>query len=141
MDAIYSICPIPLSLHYQVEITLHPYQYAYYNTFVGGIRNAFRDYETDYWLTCYKEAMETFNEDASQNAHIYVKREPYIAAYYARSDIFVFDYRTDFHDMQSGEYLLINTRTNEDEKILKDAPVVFEIGRQGAVFCVIKQIP
>ena len=69
------------------------------------------------------------------------RREPYIAAYYARSDIFCFDYRTDFHDMQSGEYLLINTRTNEDEKILRDAPVVFEIGRQGAVFCVIKQIP
>ena len=122
-------------------ITLHPYQYAYYNTFVGGIRNAFRDFETDYWLTCYKEAMETFNENASQNAYIYVKREPYIAAYYARSDIFVFDYRTDFHSIRSGEYLLINTRTNEDEKILKDAPVVFEIGRQGAVFCVIKIIP
>lgn len=122
-------------------ITLHPYQYAYYNTFVGGTQNAFRDYETDYWLTCYKEAMETFNEEVSQNVRIYVKREPYIASYYARSDISVLDYRRDFQSIRSGDYLLVNTRTNEDEKIFRDAPVIFEIGRQGAVFCVVKQIP
>ncbi|MEP6896229.1 MAG: hypothetical protein ABI986_11540, partial [Chloroflexota bacterium] len=39
-------------------IQLHPYEYTYYNSFVGGTSGAFRNYETDYWLTCYKEAVE-----------------------------------------------------------------------------------
>ena len=123
------------------NITLHPYQYTYYNTFVGGTQNAFREYETDYWLTCYKEVMENFNEEAPLNANIYIKREPYIAAYYAREDISVFDFRTDFKSARMGEYLLVNSRTNEDQKTLKGAPVILEVGRQGAVFCVIKLIP
>jgi hypothetical protein len=123
------------------SIRLHPYEYTYYNSFVGGTENAFRKYETDYWLTCYKEAMEGFNQAAGHNARIYIKREAYIAAYYARSDISIFDYRTDFKSAQPGDYLLVNSRTNEDEKILKDAPILFEVGREGAVFCVLKQVP
>jgi hypothetical protein len=123
------------------NVTLHPYQYAYYNTFVSGTKNAFRNYETDYWLTCYKEAVENFNRQAPRNAVLFIKREPYIAAYYTRPDITVYDYRTDFKLARPGNYLLINTRTNEDTKTLKDAPVVLAVGRQGALFCVIKQIP
>jgi hypothetical protein len=123
------------------NITLHPYQYTYYNSFIGGTQDAFREYETEYWLTCYKEAMEAFNKEAPKNAKIYIKREAYIAAYYARADISVFDYRTDFKYARAGEYLLVNSRTNEDEKTLKGAPVVLEVGRQGAIFCVIKLIP
>jgi hypothetical protein len=85
--------------------------------------------------------MEKFNQEARPNARIYVKREAYIAAYYARYDISVFDYRTDFRSAQAGDFLLVNSRTNEDENILKNALIFLEIGREGAVFCVIKQIP
>ncbi len=41
---------------------LHPYEYTYYNSFIGGTGGAFRHYETDYWLTCYKEAVQEFNQ-------------------------------------------------------------------------------
>ena len=34
--------------------------------FVGGTGGVFRHYETDYWLTCYKEAVERFNSDSSR---------------------------------------------------------------------------
>jgi hypothetical protein len=34
-------------------VQLHPYQYTYYNSFIGGTKGASRQYETDYWLTCY----------------------------------------------------------------------------------------
>ncbi len=30
--------------------------------FIGGTAGAFRHYETDYWLTCYKEAVEQFDQ-------------------------------------------------------------------------------
>jgi hypothetical protein len=123
------------------DITLHPYQYTYYNSFIGGTKSAFREYETDYWLICYKEAVEDFNAVAPQNARLFAKREPYIAAYYTRVDINVLDYRTDFKTAKPGDYLLISSRTNEDIQTIKDAPIFLEVGRNGATFCVIKKIP
>ncbi|MFN8413159.1 MAG: hypothetical protein U0Z26_12300 [Anaerolineales bacterium] len=123
------------------DVTLHPYQYAYYNSFIGGTKSAFRSYETDYWLTCYKEAVQDFNVKAPQDAVLFVKREPYIAAYYTRADIKVLDFRTDLKQAKSGDFVLINSRTNEDLQTMKGDPIYLEVARSGATFCVIKQIP
>jgi hypothetical protein len=46
-------------------VQLHPYEYSYYNSFIGGTNGAFRRYETEYWLTCYKEAVEQLNQKIS----------------------------------------------------------------------------
>ena len=119
-------------------IQLHPYEYTYYNSFTGGTSGAFRNFETDYWLTCYKEAVEKFNEPGAQ---LFIKREPYIAAYYANKNITIRDYRTEFGKIQSGDFVLVNTRANEDIKTFRDAPVTLQIRRGNAVFCEIKQIP
>ena len=119
-------------------IQLHPYEYTYYNSFTGGTSGAFRNFETDYWLTCYKEAVEQFNVPNSQ---LFIKREPYIAAYYANKSIAIRDYRTEFGKIQSGDFVLVNTRANEDIKTFKGAPVVLQIRRGNAVFCEIKQVP
>ena len=119
-------------------LELHPYEYAYYNSFTGGTSGAFRIYETEYWLTCYKEAVQGFHE---QNAQLFVKREPYIAEYYTNENIIIRDYRAEFGNIQSGDFVLINTRTNEDVTTFKDAPVILSIQRGDAVFCVIKQVP
>lgn len=123
------------------NIVLHPYQYAYYNAFAGGAGGAFREYETEYWLTCYREAVLQLNEIAPDGAQLFVRREPYIAAYYADSKIAVRDFRKEQKAMQPGDYYLVNTRSNEDLKFLRDEPAIIEIARQGAVFCVIKQVP
>jgi len=119
-------------------IQLHPYEYTYYNSFAGGTSGAFRNYETDYWLTCYKEAVEQFNKP---NAQLFIKREPYIASYYADKSISIRDYRTEFGKIQSGNFVLVNSRANEDIKTFRDAPVILQIRRGNAVFCEIKQIP
>jgi hypothetical protein len=120
---------------------LHPYEYAYYNSLVGGTGGAFRTYETDYWLTCYKEAVEQFNTLAPQPANLFVHREAYIAARYAADGITVREERGNLLAIRSGDFILVNTRTNEDRKTFRDAPVVIEIGRVGATFCVVKQVP
>ena len=120
---------------------LHPYEYAYYNSLVGGTGGAFRAYETDYWLTCYKDAVEQLNSLAPRPANLFVHREAYIAAGYAAGGITVRDERGNLSAIQSGDYILVNTRTNEDRKTFHNAPVVLEIGRGGATFCVVKQIP
>jgi len=122
-------------------IKLHPYEYAYYNSFIGGTDGAFRNYETDYWLTCYKDAVEDLNIQITEPVNLFVKREPYIAASFANENITIRDLRTEFNKVQSGDYVLVNTRTNEDKSTFKDAPVVIEIKRGDTTFCIVRKIP
>lgn len=99
------------------------------------------EYETDYWLTCYKEAVEQLNATTSTPINLFVKREAYIAATYANNGVLsVQELRGATDQVQAGDYVLINTRTNEDKSTLS-APVVIEIKRGEATFCIIRQIP
>jgi hypothetical protein len=120
---------------------LHPYEYTYYNTFVGGTNGAFRKYQTEYWLTCYKEAVEQLNETTTAPIHLFVKREAYIAATYANENINVQDLRGATDQVKFGDYVLVNTRTNEDKSTFRGAPIVIEIKRGEATFCIVRQIP
>jgi len=122
-------------------LRLHPYEYTYYNSFLGGTSGAFRNYETDYWLTCYKEAVEILNQATDTPTTLYVHREAYIAAYYAGENVVVQDLRGASANVKSGDIVLVNTRTNEDRKVFKGAPVMLKIGRGNAIFCMVKQIP
>jgi 4-amino-4-deoxy-L-arabinose transferase-like glycosyltransferase len=120
---------------------LHPYEYSYYNSFVGGTSGAFRSYETDYWLTCYKDSVEGLNDITTQPASLFVKREAYIARLYADANINVLDLRGAANEVGSGDFVLVNTRTNEDRSTFRDDPTVIEIKRGGAIFCIIRQVP
>jgi hypothetical protein len=119
---------------------LHPYEYAYYNSFIGGTDGVFRKYETDYWLTCYKQAVEELNA-IHEPINLYVHREAYIARYYASDNFNVHDLRGAGNEVNTGDYVLVNTRTNEDRRILKDVSPTIEIKRGNALFCVIKRVP
>jgi hypothetical protein len=77
----------------------------------------------------------------SEPAALYVHREGYIADYYAAKNITVHDMRGAAGQIQSGDYILVNTRTNEDRRILKDIPSVIQIGREGALFCTVGRNP
>jgi hypothetical protein len=122
-------------------VQLHPYEYTYYNSLAGGTNGAFRQYETDYWLTCYKEAVETLEKTVDAPANLYVHREAYIADYYAGENLAVRELRGARQEVRSGDYVLVNTRTNEDQKVFEEAPPILHIGRGDAAFCIIKQIP
>jgi len=120
---------------------LHPYEYTYYNSFIGGTAGAFRHYETDYWLTCYKEAVEQLNQIGTQPIRLYVHREAEVAQPYAAQNLTVLDERGAEDQIRTGDYVLVNTRTNEDQRTFRDAPTILSIGRAGATFCVVKEIP
>ncbi|MCF6278383.1 MAG: hypothetical protein L3J16_06515, partial [Anaerolineales bacterium] len=115
---------------------LHPYEYTYYNSFVGGPGGAAKIYETDYWLTCYKDAVEAFNRIAAPEATLIVKREAANAAYYARNDLTV----SEFQSLKPGDFLLLSARLNDTYRTEKNAPAIITIQRDGALFCVIKQV-
>ncbi len=120
---------------------LHPYEYTYYNSFVGGTAGAFRHYETDYWLTCYKDAVQEFNQMEKSPVKLYIHREPEVATPYAASNVSILDERGAKAQITAGDFVLVNTRTNEDRQDFHDAPILLSISRAGATFCVIKSIP
>jgi hypothetical protein len=122
-------------------VRLHPYEYAYYNSFIGGTDGAFRSYETDYWLTCYKDAVQRLDATASEPITLFVKREAYVAAPYANGNITVRDLRDAADQVQSGDYVLVNTRLNDDRSTFRDANDLFEIKRGNATFCIVRKIP
>ena len=69
-------------------IQLHPYEYAYIQLVYwwnpGGV---FRHYETDYWLTCYKQAVEEFDQLETKPVTLVIHRVPLAAAPYAASNV------------------------------------------------------
>lgn len=117
---------------------LQPYEYAYYNAFAGGTRGVFRRYETEYWLTCYKKAFDYINTATS--GPVFVQRNLRLAQYYARPGLKVAFIPEDA-PLPSGSLVLQTTRTNSDQTTLPDLPVIYQVERQGAVFCVVKKTP
>lgn len=51
-------------------LAMHPYQYAYFNSFVGGVSGANGKFETDHWCTSYREAIQFVNDRAETGATV-----------------------------------------------------------------------
>jgi hypothetical protein len=120
-------------------LQLHPYEYIYYNSLVGGVKGAFRHYELDYWATSYKEAAEYLNKEALPNAVIGVVGTDQIFKPYARPDLKV-NY---FNGVDVGEgfdYVVVASRANNDLAICPNAKVIKVIARDGAVLTAIKKV-
>lgn len=121
-------------------IQLHPYQYIYYNSIVGGVSGAEGDFELDYWLTSYREAGGYVNEHASPNANILAWGSGYNGA---RNDLDVYSYGSD-EDVRGGsltfEYAIISTRFFSHLYGFPNAPVVYEVRKDGALLAVVKKL-
>jgi len=119
------------------NIKLFPYQYVYYNNFVGGIRGAFRNYEMDYWMTSYREASEFLNQYAPPRSKIVVLDMRRIAKKYInRKDITSISYK----DTCEADYAIVTTRNDKDLYIYPDDPVIYRVEKDHAVFTVVKQL-
>ena len=118
-------------------LLLHPYEYTYYNEFVHGTNSVQGTFETDYWLTCYKDAVNAFAEYVDGNdATLIAYREAANAAYYAPENISVIE----TYPFAPGDYLLLSGRLDEVHAIEKRSSNIVEIERDGALFCAIREI-
>jgi hypothetical protein len=119
-------------------IRLHPYEYIYYNRFIGGIPGASRRFELDYWGTSYREAATYINEIAPEDANIWVVGPSNLFAVYMRPDLNLYSNfeaeRADRYD-----YVVSFSRFNLDQSAYPDAKVLHVIARDGAPLTVIKQ--
>lgn len=119
-------------------ITLHPYEYIYYNQFVGGVNGAKDRFEMDYWAISYREAAEVVNEMASPNADIWVEGPAQLFSLFSREDLKIYS-SGELDRAESYEYVVTFTRYNFDETVYPDAEIVHRIERDGAVLTVIKK--
>ena len=121
-------------------IALHPIQYIYYNTLVGGVAGAENNFELDYWLTSYREASAYINVHASPNANVLGWGSTFNGA---RDDLDVYAYMADDEVEKSDlkfEYAVITTRFFTNNASFPDAPVVYEVRRDGALLAVVKKL-
>ncbi len=70
---------------------LHPYEYTYFNSLVGGVSGAYGDYDLDYWCTSLKEATELVNQIAPRGDTVQVFGSLQNAVPYAREDLKLID--------------------------------------------------
>jgi hypothetical protein len=120
-------------------LTLHPYEYIYYNALVGGVRGAYRQYELDYWATSYRRAMESLDLAAPPGARVFVAGPWQAAAPFARADLRLAKGSAGA-ELEAPSYYLSHGRANFDQRGAPDGPVVFEVRVAGAVLATVRAL-
>jgi hypothetical protein len=119
-------------------LRLHPYEYIYYNTFIGGEAGAFRRFEMDYWGTSYRQAADWLNRNAPQDANIWVEGPAHLLDLYLRDDLNLYS-TYEIERAERYDYAVATTRYDLDLKSYPDAKIVYRIERDGALLTVIRQ--
>jgi len=133
--ALVTLCLIPGVMGI---VSLHPYEYIYYNRFVGGMDGAQGRFEADYWVTSYREAAGYVNSIAPPNAAIWVEGPAHLFAIFAREDLKIYSW----HEAERAdryEYVITTTRYDFDKTSYPEAEIVHRIMRGDALLAVIKK--
>lgn len=121
--------------------SMHPYEYAFYNSYVGGPSGAFRRYDADFWLTCYKEALQQIDQEAQGTERVFVPLQVALAQQSARDKTSILKYDAADYQPQSGDYFLLTSRFNRDRQVWPATEPAWTVGRRGAQYCVVKRVP
>lgn len=81
-------------------VTLHPYEYIYFNGLTGGVSGAANYYEMDRWCISIREAIQDVNQIAPPGATVMLPSSYQQAAPFARPDIHLIDNRTSYDQAQ-----------------------------------------
>ncbi len=113
---------------------IHPYQYAYYNALVGGMRGAAGRFELDYWGSSYREAVLALREHLKGETGgphtVFVCAEGSSAAPFLAPDLEL------TADDRTADFYLATTRLGCDMEYEGD--VVLTVARDGAILAVVK---
>lgn len=120
-------------------VRLHPYQYIYFNQVIGGLPGAFMKYETDYWGTSYREAVNQLNQALlTQDAPIPKDYAIYVAQPHLLSATFFPD---NFHlerNKEKADFFISTTRFGWHRA--SDAPIFLTVERQGIPLAIVKKL-
>ena len=117
------------------SVKLHPYEYIYYNSLIGGTEGAFRRFEMDYWRTSYRELALEVNHIADYEAKIAIIGDSTFLPY-AREDLII-TRNKDANLEETGGYAVLTSRWNSD-LLYPEAQIIKSVERDGAIFSVLK---
>jgi hypothetical protein len=119
-------------------LRLHPYEYVYYNAFVGGEGGAFRRFELDYWGISYREAADWLNENAPPDANVWVDGPAHLLHMYLREDLNLYS-TYEAERAEQYDFAVSTTRYDLDLISYPDAEVMYRVERNGGLLAVIKR--
>ena len=124
-------------------IHLHPYQYTYYNSFVGGLQGSYGRFESDYWATSFREAIEYLNRTAPENSRVifYGPGDVDNISRFARSDLIISPADSTDDTGNDHPYVIVSTRNERHLKNFTEWTTVYVIQRDTNVFALVKQKP
>lgn len=119
-------------------VSLQPYEYLYYNRFIGGVQGVQNRFELDYWGTSYRAAAEHINNIAPANSSIWVEGPAHVFGPFARIDLKVLDA---FDPSLTGTeyYVVILARHDLDKIIAPDAQTIYTVAIEGVPLAIIKK--
>ena len=116
-------------------INLHPLEYLYYNSLVGGLKGAYGKYETDYWGLGFKEAVLWFKQninDPKKTYKIYVEGDPLSSSYYFKPNMQL------TNDPVKADYIFTFTRWNFH--LRHPGKTIYTVERDGVPLIFIKKL-
>lgn len=115
----------------------HPFQYSYYNSFVGGIEGADGQYELDYWLTCYKHLADQVQENEPDQVNVYVDLNPDLVSIYQNTKLNVFSINEE--PFPEGSLLFLHSRWEHDT-LFDQYPVAYSVKLHGIDLCIARRV-
>jgi len=112
-------------------VRMHPYQYAYFNAFVGGVSGAYGRYNPEHWCTSHREAMRIVNRDAEEDAKVLAVGQPWSAEMFAREDLRVLVRES---SLPEAEYIVVCTWYWRHDWGPQGFQKIYEVRRGEAVF-------
>lgn len=118
---------------------LYPFEYVYFNSFAGGAKGAFREYELDYWLLSYRDAIEYLNEKSPPNSRVSIYMGKELVSGFAREDLHLVG-RIKTLTPKGIDYLIITTNNNVDlemERYFPNMRQIYAVERGGVPLAIV----
>jgi hypothetical protein len=133
---ILSLLPIVVDM-----ITLHPYEYVYFNEISGGLAQANGKQETEYYGLSIKEASEWMNENAKPNSTVVVTGPQFVYDIFIKPEknlkvVYIDQFK--FGLEPNPDYYIALHRYNYPNNFA-DCGIIHQVERQNVPFMTIKQ--
>jgi hypothetical protein len=120
-------------------VTLHPYEYLYFNRTFGGLAKAYGQYETDYWALSMRAGMEWINSHADSNAKVISSAPVYASAAFAAPNIDVILYNKSEQQNLSKPFYYIAAPKWQFQEQFPECKVVHQVVRQQTPLTIVKK--
>lgn len=116
-------------------MNLHPYEFIFFNSLVGGLKGANGKYDTEYWGKSYKEAVVWLKKNEikkEKNYSIFSCDNTFSSEYYFSKNMKL------VKNVKEADYAVCYTRWNGDKNI--PGKTIYIVSREGVRLNVVKKV-